>query len=412
MVISNFCTSPLYCFIVEVASYLAFLGLFAYVILLKFCIRITFFEYLLMIWMVSIQLERIRKFIAISDKTKSEKIRLMYHDTWNILYFLAIATFLAGIILRAVSIVSYEQIYNINMKSFENLPNNKINVYNTTSWEDFQTKYEFSAISSFFSNEANPLYTKMSPEAEKFVASNYGIYPFEFINAIEDHPASLNYCPLHILENASFENPKFLKWAQIFYGITFLIMCMAVLHFYDIHKLLGPLAISIGRMMRDLMMFIFILAVFLVPYGVITTALLYPNEVRLADCLEGIFFKPILNLYGDLFLTEYTNYEFNDELDGCVVAEDIRSVEKENDLYSGFDFVRVTPIMKNFTHEWERDIKLWNVCSPEHMSQMTAFYLTNYDCDFGENDPAKTTSSGEIQCTFLDVIISLFLFGK
>ena len=403
MMISNFCTSPLYCFIIEVASYLAFLGLFAYVILLKFCIRITFFEYLLVIWMLSIQLERVRKFIAISDKTKSEKIRLMVHDTWNILYLLAIATFLAGIILRGVSVVSYEQIYNINMKAFENLPNNKINVYNTTSWNNFQAKYKFSAVSAFFSNKNNPLYTEMSPEAEEFVAENYGIYPFEFINGIEDHPASLNYCPLHILENTAFENPKFLKWAQIFYGITFLIMCMAVLHFYDIHKLLGPLAISIGRMMRDLMMFIFILAVFLVPYGVITTALLYPNEVRLADCLEGIFFKPILNLYGDLFLSEYTNYEFNDELDGCVVAEDIRSVETENDLYSGFDFVRVTPIMKNFTHEWERDIKLWNVCEPEHMSQMTAFYLNNYDCDFGEANPSKTTSSGKIQCTFLDV---------
>jgi len=165
-------------------------------------------------------------------------------------------------------------------------------------------------------------------------------------------------------------------------------------------------------MMRDLMMFIFILAVFLVPYGVITTALLYPNEVRLADCLEGIFFKPILNLYGDLFLTEYTNYEFNEELDGCVAAEDIRSVETENDLYSGFDFVRVTPIMKNFTHEWERDIKLWNVCEPEHMSQMTAFYLTNYDCDFGENSNSSTTSSGEIECSFLDVWITSILFVK
>ena len=98
-------------------------------------------------------------------------------------------------------------------------------------------------------------------------------------SAIEGHPSEINYCPLYVLDNNTFSDPKFLKWAQIFYGITFLIMCLAVLHFYDIHKLLGPLAISIGRMLKDLAMFIFILAVFLIPYGVITTALLYPNEM-------------------------------------------------------------------------------------------------------------------------------------
>ena len=38
-------------------------------------------------------------------------------------------------------------------------------------------------------------------------------------------------------------------------------------------------------------MFVFILAVFLIPYGVVTTALLYPNENRLSESMEGIFFK-------------------------------------------------------------------------------------------------------------------------
>ena len=48
-------------------------------------------------------------------------------------------------------------------------------------------------------------------------------------------------------------------------------------------------------MMKDLVMFLFILAVFLIPYGVITTALLYPNEIRLSESLEGVFFKVIFH---------------------------------------------------------------------------------------------------------------------
>ena len=70
-----------------------------------------------------------------------------------------------------------------------------------------------------------------------------------------------------------------MKWAQIFYGITLMVMSLAVLRFYDVHRLLGPLVISIGRMLKDLAQFLLILALFLAPYGVVTTGLLYPNEM-------------------------------------------------------------------------------------------------------------------------------------
>ena len=142
-------------------------------------------------------------------------------------------------------------------------------------------------------------------------------------------------------------------------------------------------------------MFIFILAMFLVPYGVVTTGLMHPNEHRLAATMEGVFFKPILNLYGDLIMSEYTEYEHNDDLQGCVSAEDIRAITTTNDIYGGFGYVQMTELMKNFTHEWERELKLWNECTPSHMSQLTAFYLMNYDCDFGEE-----SGIDEITCEF------------
>ena len=156
--IMYFCLSPVFCFIVELISYLAFLGLFAFVILRKFCIRITFYEYLLVLWMLSIQIERIRKFVAIPNKRKRDKLKMIMQDRWNLMYLLSMLTFivriqklsslfqgifwpnqfygayvglkircekrihpLAGLILRGASLVSYEDIFNINVKAFKEL---------------------------------------------------------------------------------------------------------------------------------------------------------------------------------------------------------------------------------------------------------------------------------------------------
>ena len=95
--IMYFCLSPVFCFIVELISYLAFLGLFAFVILRKFCIRITFYEYLLVLWMLSIQIERIRKFVAIPNKRKRDKLKMIMQDRWNLMYLLSMLTFIVRI---------------------------------------------------------------------------------------------------------------------------------------------------------------------------------------------------------------------------------------------------------------------------------------------------------------------------
>ena len=190
---------------------------------------------------------------------------------------------------------------------------------------------------------------------------------------------------------------KLLKWAQIFYGMTFALMSMALLHFYDVHRLLGPLAISIALMMRDLSKFLLILAVFLIPYGVTTTALLYPNEVRFSEGMQGIFFKPILTLYGELFLSEYTAYDFNDPLGGCAKKFDIR---KDIDLgthYKGFQFAHETVFYKNMTKDWNQIRKRnLNECfeNDQFVTELAAHYMVNYDC--------KVNTNRQISCSFYD----------
>ena len=122
--IINFMLSPVYCFYLNLASYLAFLGLFAYVLLTRVCVRITFYEYVLMGWLIGIQLERIRKFVSMSNKTRKEKQRAILSDKWNWVYFLSILTFAAGLIMRVWSTMTYKDIFvnNIRATRLTNLP--------------------------------------------------------------------------------------------------------------------------------------------------------------------------------------------------------------------------------------------------------------------------------------------------
>ena len=56
--------------------------------------------------------------------------------------------------------------------------------------------------------------------------------------------------------------------------------------------------------MKDLAFFLFIMAVFLIAYGIAIQALLYPGENRFSEIIVGILYKPYFQIYGELFLDE------------------------------------------------------------------------------------------------------------
>ena len=70
---------------------------------------------------------------------------------------------------------------------------------------------------------------------QAYIQANNNINLPNYINGYND--SNGNYCPLRILQNNTISQSKFLKWAQIFYGITFSLMSLALLHFYDVHRL-------------------------------------------------------------------------------------------------------------------------------------------------------------------------------
>lgn len=65
-------------------------------------------EYILVIWLIGIQAERIKKFLALPSKSFGEKILLASKDKWNFIYFLSLMTFIAGLALRVVSTLDYQ----------------------------------------------------------------------------------------------------------------------------------------------------------------------------------------------------------------------------------------------------------------------------------------------------------------
>ena len=69
-----------------------------------------------------------------------------------------------------------------------------------------------------------------------------------------------------------------------------------------------------------------------------------------------------------------------------------RSVETENDEYSGFDFVKQSTLMVNFTHEWDREIREWDICEKDKSVKLAAYYFMNYDCEF---ESLNCTTNGE-----------------
>nr|XP_039250494.1 transient receptor potential cation channel subfamily M member-like 2 isoform X2 [Styela clava] len=98
--------------------------------------------------------------------------------------------------------------------------------------------------------------------------------------------------------------------ALTLYCISFMIQCVRIIHIFAVNSTLGPKIIMVKKMIKDLLTFLFILAVFLLAYGVASQALLYPNETDFAQIIVGIIYKPYWQIYGELFLDEI-NYNPN-----------------------------------------------------------------------------------------------------
>ncbi len=64
----------------------------------------------------------------------------------------------------------------------------------------------------------------------------------------------------------------------------------------------------VTTMLKDMVEFIFILAIFILSYGIGSTAILYPNEWRVNEIVYNVLFIPCFQIFGEVFLGERTTY--------------------------------------------------------------------------------------------------------
>ncbi|XP_071090476.1 transient receptor potential cation channel subfamily M member-like 2 [Haliotis cracherodii] len=92
--------------------------------------------------------------------------------------------------------------------------------------------------------------------------------------------------------------------AKMIYCFNVIIFYLRILKVYTANSQLGPKLFMIMRMLEELVLFVMILVVFLLAYGVASQGLLYPQRKPDAVILKDIVFYPYWQLYGEIFLDE------------------------------------------------------------------------------------------------------------
>ncbi|KAG8433963.1 hypothetical protein GDO86_012355 [Hymenochirus boettgeri] len=94
--------------------------------------------------------------------------------------------------------------------------------------------------------------------------------------------------------NGSFEA------GRTIFCFDFMVFTLRLIHIFAVNKQLGPKIIIVRKMMKDVFFFLFFLGVWLIAYGVTTEGLLHPNDMRLDWIFRRVFYRPYLQIFGQI----------------------------------------------------------------------------------------------------------------
>ncbi|KAI8499390.1 Transient receptor putative cation channel sub M member 2 [Branchiostoma belcheri] len=107
---------------------------------------------------------------------------------------------------------------------------------------------------------------------------------------------------LHIsMGESSFEA------ARVVYSVTLILMFYRLLQMFLVQKDVGPKIVMIKGMLKDLAIFMFVLLVFILAYGVARLSLISPDSTLGWHLLVDVFRIPYWQMYGDLFTDDDGN---------------------------------------------------------------------------------------------------------
>ncbi|XP_004696953.1 transient receptor potential cation channel subfamily M member 2 [Echinops telfairi] len=94
--------------------------------------------------------------------------------------------------------------------------------------------------------------------------------------------------------------PATLYTGRVILSLDFIMLCLRLMHIFTVSKTLGPKIIIVKRMMKDVFFFIFLLAVWVVSFGVAKQAILIHNESRVDWLFRGVVYHSYLTIFGQI----------------------------------------------------------------------------------------------------------------
>eukprot|EP00041_Stephanoeca_diplocostata_P023643 m.586302 g.586302 ORF g.586302 m.586302 type:complete len:1876 (+) comp22342_c1_seq4:279-5906(+) len=104
------------------------------------------------------------------------------------------------------------------------------------------------------------------------------------------------------------DDSSLLRLSRITFALGALILWLRLSRLYALSKALGPKLVMILTMMMDVMVFLALLALVLIGYGVAMHAILQPYRSFDEGSIMTIFVKPIFNAIGDTFVEEIQSH--------------------------------------------------------------------------------------------------------
>ncbi|KAM6225119.1 transient receptor potential cation channel subfamily M member 2 isoform 2-T2 [Rhynchocyon petersi] len=94
--------------------------------------------------------------------------------------------------------------------------------------------------------------------------------------------------------------PATLYTGRVILSLDFIMFCLRLMHIFTVSKTLGPKIIIVKRMMKDVFFFLFLLAVWVVSFGVAKQAILIHNESRVDWIFRGVVYHSYLTIFGQI----------------------------------------------------------------------------------------------------------------
>ncbi|XP_008565916.1 PREDICTED: transient receptor potential cation channel subfamily M member 2 [Galeopterus variegatus] len=94
--------------------------------------------------------------------------------------------------------------------------------------------------------------------------------------------------------------PATLYPGRVILSLDFIMFCLRLMHIFTVSKTLGPKIIIVKRMMKDVFFFLFLLAVWVVSFGVAKQAILIHNERRGDWIFRGGVYHSYLTIFGQI----------------------------------------------------------------------------------------------------------------